>query len=850
VGSVQITGAAQEAIFIEIARDRVARLGQNADALIAALRGQGVVSNAGDLANGDWRLRLQPTGGLDSLDAIANQWIISPDGGATRLGDIATITRGYLEPPNLLLRYNGYPAVAVGVSTMAGGNVVTMGEGVKRRLNELLEQTPVGIELGVVSMQSDSVQVAINDFVVGLVESVAIVVGVLLLAMGLRSGLLIGGILLLTIAGTFIVMKMMAVDLQRISLGALIIALGMLVDNAIVVVEGMLSTKPGQTRQQAAVAIVGQTTWPLLGATLIAVLAFAPIGLSPDNTGDYCGSLYSVIWVSLLLSWVFAITSTPVLGCMVLGQAQASAGDPYAGRFFAAFRGFLQLLLRWRWLSVAVLAALLVTAVIGMGKVRQGFFPASARAQFLIEIWKPQGTDIRAVERRVAQFEHWLRQRPGVTALATCIGAGAPRFELTYSAEQPNSAYAQVIVSVQSQDQIDALMAQVRQWFDEQGHDEQAWPWRMMLGPGGKARIQARLRGPDRAELRRLAASVQQVMADDPYTTALRSDWRNPAPVLQPVLQEPQASRLGLTRQNVSDALQAVYRGRPVGLFREGDEAIPLMLRAPEHERRSADQIGQSLIYSPRATQAISAAQVIARTDLAWEDSIIVRRNRQATLTVQCDPAAGTADDLFNRLRPKIEALPLPVGYSLEWGGEYESVTRANAGLSALMPVCFGLMVLILIGLFNNLRQPLIILLTVPLAIIGVAVGLLTTGSEFGFMPLLGVLSLSGMLIKNAIVLIDEANAQTAGGVDHYSAIIQSAVSRARPVAMAALTTVLGMIPLLTDVFFKDMAVVIMFGLAFASVLTLLVVPLLYAILYRAHPPQTGPGKQGVSASV
>ena len=358
----------------------------------------------------------------------------------------------------------------------------------------------------------------------------------------------------------------------------------------------------------------------------------------------------------------------------------------------------------------------------------------------------------------------------------------------------------------------------------------------MMLGPGGEAKIQVRLRGPAPERLRRLAAEVEDIMAADPYTTAIRCDWRQQTLTMQPVLAEPQAARLGVTKREVSQALAATFEGLRVGLYRERDELIPIVLRGPADERDAVDHMNDIQVWSPRAQQAVPLAQVVSRIDTAWEDALVLRRNRLPTLTIKCDPAAGTGPALLNRLRPGIESLALPTGYSLEWGGEHEKAAKANNGLTALLPLCFGGMVLVLITLFNNLRQPLVILLTVPLAIIGVAVGMLLTGAEFGFMAILGVLSLSGMLIKNAIVLNDEINAQLATGAAPYEAVVQSAVSRARPVVLAALTTVLGMLPLLTDVFFKDMAIAIMFGLSFATVLTLIVVPVLYSIVYRTRP--------------
>jgi len=842
VASVELMGGPREGIFVDLLPERVLALGANLQLIQRAIEGQGKVTKAGSLDTDGQRLPIVPTGDFDSLESVREILILSPSGTPLRLGDIAKVTRAAITPHQALFRFNNYPAIALGVSAVAGGNVVDMGDAVKVRMEELMEVTPIGIELGVVSMQSDSVKVAVAGFTWGLMESVVIVVGVLLLAMGLRAGLLIGFILLLTIAGTFLIMEVMAVDLQRISLGALIIALGMLVDNAIVVVEGIIAgARKGHTREEAANQVVGQTTWPLLGATVIAVLAFAPIGLSPDSTGDYCGSLYTVIWVSLMLSWVFAITSTPVLGALVLETAAegGQGSDPYDTPVFRFFGNVLRGILRQRYLSLAVVAVLLVAGVVGFGKARQGFFPSSARPQFLVEFWQQQGTRIETVDANLARLTEWVRTLDGVTDVAANAGMGAMRFELTYSAESPNPSYGQLMISVTDAGLIDGLREQIDGRIASEFPDVEGWSWRLVLGPGGEAKIQARLRGPDLNVLRQIGSRVEAVMAAEAYAGEVRTDWRQRESILRPELDDAQMARVGITRRDVGTALLMASDGMEAGVYREEDKLIPILLRS--RDASSADLAALGDVLVPTASGVpVPLQQVSSQVSLGWHDPIIYRRDREPTLTVMCDPAAGSAAALFNRLRERIEAIPLPIGYTLEWGGEHEKTTQANAGLAALMPLCFGGMVFILIALFNNLRQPLIILLTVPLAIVGVTIGLLATGSEFGFMPILGVLSLTGMLIKNAIVLIDEANAQTTQGVGHFEAIVLSAISRARPVSMAAMTTVLGMIPLLTDVFFKDMAVVIMFGLTFATILTLVVVPLFYVVFYGAHPAPAG----------
>jgi len=611
------------------------------------------------------------------------------------------------------------------------------------------------------------------------------------------------------------------------------------VDNAIVVVEGILvNFQRGMDRIKAASQIVSQTIWPLLGATIVAVLAFAAIGVSQDSTGEYCRSLFQVILISLMMSWVLAITVTPLLGVMFLKDSAGGGGDPYGGLFFRAYRGFVSLCIRARWVTVLVAIVLLLLSVRGFGFVKQSFFPDSTRPQFMVHYWLPQGTHISSTEADIEQIEEHLRSLDGVTEVSTFVGRGALRFLLTYTPEDANSAYGMLLVSVDDYRKIAALIPEVQAYLDETFPDAQAFPRQFMLGPGDAQKIQARFRGPDPDVLRRLAAEARSIMLAEPGATDVMDDWRQRVPLVRPIVAETQARNAGITRAEIARALQVAFAGTRIGVYRERDKLLPIIARSPEQEHGDVENLHDVRIWSPVADQTIPISQVVRGFESRSENSIVRRRDRLPTLTVKCDPKSGPATTVFEQLRPKIEAIELPPGYTLEWGGEYEDSSDAQAALAGKMPVVALLMVLVVIVLFNSIRQPLIIFLTVPLAIIGVTAGLLLTDQPFGFMALLGFLSLSGMLIKNAIVLIDEINVQVRGGKELFTAVVDSGVSRLRPVSMAALTTVLGMIPLLTDAFFVAMAVTIMFGLAFATVLTLIVVPVLYACFYRVRSPQ------------
>ncbi len=844
VADVTLFGAQQEVVYIEVARARMAQLGLSPTLIFNSLAGQNMVTEAGNIEVGRRYIRIQPTGEFKSIEEIGDILILQPGEKGTQLflKDIATIRRGYKEPPTGIVSFNGMPAIGLGISTVEGGNVVTMGQAVDQRLKELEADTPIGMEIGVISHQADSVTTAISGFVISLIQAIAIVIGVLIFAMGFRSGILIGAILLLTIFATFIVMKMQGVMLERISLGALIIALGMLVDNAIVVVEGILiNSQKGMDKVKAASSIVQQTMWPLFGATVVAVLAFAAIGASNDSTGEYCRSLFQVILYSLTLSWILAITLTPLYGVMILKvKKQQGDEDPYKGALYQVYKKFLIFCIRFRTITIAVLVGLLVLAIYGFGHVDKSFFPNSTRPQFMVHYWLPQGTQITVTEEKVKEIaDYLLEQYEEITDVAAVVGQGALRFLLTYAPEEPNPGYAILFVSVNDYKIISDLMQEIENYLNTSNPDAQAYCRRFILGPGDPFKIQVRLRGSDPDELRRLAKQVEQIMLDDPEVEDISTDWRQRVPLIRPVVAETQARNAGLTRSDIARGIQYATEGRNIGYYREKDELLPIIARSPEDERTDVADLTNAQIYSPVAQGFIPLKQVLVDFETVSENQIIRRRNRLPTLTVRCNAKDAPTSTVFEKLRPKIEAIQLPPGYDLEWGGEYEDSGRARSALMAKMPVIAMLMALTVIILFDSIRKPLIIFLTIPLATIGVTVGLLMTDQPFGFMALLGFLSLSGMLIKNSIVLIDEINVQLTSGKDPFEAVVDSGVSRIRPVSMAAATTVLGMIPLLTDAFFVAMAVTIMVGLAFATVLTLVVVPVMFTCFFKIPSPKS-----------
>ncbi|MFW1274021.1 efflux RND transporter permease subunit VmeI [Vibrio parahaemolyticus] len=848
VSKVSVSGQQQEQVFIEVSMKKLSSIGLSPNTVFNLLSTQNIVSDAGAIRIGDEYIRIQPTGEFQSVDELGDLLITESGAqGLIFLKDVAEIKRGYVEVPSNIINFNGSLALNVGVSFAQGVNVVEVGKAFDRRFAELKYQQPVGVEISEIYSQPKEVDKSVSGFVISLAQAVGIVIIVLLFFMGLRSGLLIGLILLLTVLGTFIFMKYLAIDLQRISLGALVIALGMLVDNAIVVVEGILiGTQKGRTRLQAATDIVTQTKWPLLGATVIAVTAFAPIGLSEDSTGEYCGTLFTVLLISLMLSWFTAISLTPFFADIFfkgqkIKQGEGEENDPYNGIIFVAYKKFLEFCMRRAWLTVVVLIVGLGASVYGFTLVKQSFFPSSTTPIFQLDVWLPEGTDIRATNDKLKELESWLAEQEHVDHITTTAGKGLQRFMLTYAPEKSYAAYGEITTRVDNYEALAPLMARFRDHLKANYPEINYKLKQIELGPGGGAKIEARIIGSDPTVLRTIAAQVMDIMYADPGATNIRHDWRERTQVLEPQFNESQARRYGITKSDVDDFLSMSFSGMTIGLYRDGTTLMPIVARLPEDERIDIRNIEGMKIWSPAQSEFIPLQQVTMGYDMRWEDPIIVRKNRKRMLTVMADPdilGEETASTLQKRLQPQIEAIQMPPGYSLEWGGEYESSGDAQESLFTTMPMGYLFMFLITVFLFNSIKEPLIVWLTVPLALIGVTTGLLALNTPFGFMALLGFLSLSGMVLKNGIVLLDQIEIEMKSGKEAYDAVVDAAVSRVRPVCMAAITTILGMIPLLPDIFFKPMAVTIMFGLGFATILTLIVVPVLYRLFHKVSVPK------------
>ena len=842
VAKVKLAGERKEAIFVEISRQQATRLGSSISNLFNILEQQNSVVVAGSVNIGDQRLVIDPTGSIDTVDSIKNILVSSSPGGKiTNLDEITRIYRGYQTPPRQIIRYNGKPAIAIGVSAVSGGNVVEIGKKVSQKIRDAKSRRPLGMEVSEFYHQGDVVEASVNDFVLNVIAALVIVIVTLLIFMGLRPAIVIGFILILTIGATLLTMFLSDIPMHRISLGALIIALGMMVDNAIVVTEGILvGIQRGIEKLEIAKKIVSQTQWPLLGGTLVGIIAFAPIGFAPGQTAEYTGHLFWVVLISLMFSWIFAVTITP-LSCYWLLEApnDATSEEKKPATFLTKYENLVRLALDNRKLVLFGSLGLVFLSIFAAQFMKEGFFPRSTTPQLVIDYWLPESTRIERTQRDMETIETFIREMDNVKGVQSLVGQGGIRYMLTYSPESPNSSYGQFLIKVEDYRKIDGMMPIIQKFIKANFPDADAKTWRFVLGPGGGSAIEAEFRGPDPKVLRHLANEATQIMRTE-RTLSVKSDWREPVSAIEPIYSENKGRRAGISRKDLALTLELHYSGKQVGVYREGDTLIPIIARNPRTPHASIHDIKSLQVLSSDSGKSVPIGQVINGFRTIWRDGQIRSENRIYVIKAQCDPYPDeTPSALLKRMRSRIEAIKLPNGYTLKWGGQERDSKESNDNLASTIPMGLLAMVLVVVILFGKIRQPLVIWLVVPGLFIGVVFGLVLTRVPLEFMGILGILSLSGLLIKNAIVLVDQMDLEIDSGKARFQAIIEASSSRVRPVMMGTLTTVLGVIPLFFDAFFQSMAVVIVFGLTFATLLTLIVVPVLYALFMNVNSTET-----------
>jgi multidrug efflux pump subunit AcrB len=831
VADVDVQGLPEEAVFVEPDLALSINLSIPMQSIAGAIVSADAVRPAGTVSSDLRDTPLLAPEGSDSVSEIAGL-SVGAQGSLVNVLDIARVHRGRVDDPGLIVRFDGVEAFTLGIAGLSTENIVEVGKRVDAKLADLSPQIPYGVELEPIYQQHVVVEKASNDFLVNLAMSVAIVVVVLALFMGWRAAVVVGSTLLLTVVGTLLFMALFSIEMERISLGALIIAMGMLVDNAIVVAEGMqIAMLHGRNSRDAADDAASKTQIPLLGATVIGIMAFAGIGLSPDATGEFLFSLFAVIAISLLLSWVLALTVTPLLGHYFFKQGNEGDGDAYGGLLFRAYGAILRLALKLRWLVVVGLIGVTAACFVGFGMVKQQFFPNSNTPLFFVHYKLPQGTSINTTSAHLAEIEGWLAERDDVVSVATFVGQGATRFLLTYAAEKPNPSYGHMIIRTETLDDIPALQADLDAFGQARFPEGEFRTKRLVFGPGGGDPIQMRFSGPDPQVLRQIAAGASDLLqATSPNILQPRTDWREQEVAIKPIYARDRAQTAGIAREDIADALLFSTDGQTAGVFRERDRLIPIIIREPQGDSYNLmDQV----VFSSTTGNWLPLEQMIDGFETEVQNTLVHRRDRVFTITLGADiPVDLTAASVMSEIKSTMEAMELPAGYKMEWGGEHEDSADANESLGKQLPLSLLIMVLISVLLFNALRQPLIIWLLVPMSVNGVVIGLLGTGLPFTFTALLGLLSLSGMLIKNGIVLVEEIDLVRADGLPLREAIVKASVSRLRPVMLAAVTTILGMAPLLGDAFFVSMAVTIMGGLAFATILTMVAAPVFYLIFF------------------
>ncbi len=839
VKNVEIMGELTETIDISFTKEKFAQLGINPMLIVQLLNDQTKPVDPGSISFGSERMRINVGNKFKNLDEIRNLLIELPNGGRYLLGDVAKVSRGYMEPRTSGIATNGIAALGLGVSGASGVNIIKVGESVDQCLANLRAEMPIGIEFNMVFHQAERVKGAINDFMINLLESILIVIGVLLITMGFRSGFLIASGLVLTILGTFIVMNGIDIQLQRISLAAIIIAMGMLVDNAIVVADGILvdlkRKLPGRNPFSFSAK---QTAIPLLGATMVAIIAFLPLALSPGGAGEFLRSLFFVIAISLFISWILAMIQTPFMARFFYrkdnkkNNDQNEIADPFAGIVYQKFKTFLKFALLHKTVFIIVTVASLFLSLWSFRFIDQLFFPEMAYNQFFVEYHLPAGSDIEEVSEDINAIQNEIADWPDIESITTSIGSTPARYTLMRAVNSYNSSYGEIIINTVDYESSKRLSREVAAYIKKE-YPEADIRSRTYLPISSEFQVEAKFSGPDPMVLRQLSNEAQKIMHKNPKIGMITDNWKNKSKVLYPNYSQNKAKELNISREDLSRSIAVATNGLPVGQYYDNDEQLLMMLKLEHAIGNDVNQIPLLPVWGQSAG-SVPLSQVTDSINIAWENQQRQRYNGELSIKAQCDPKAGiNAPEVFSEIHKEIEAIPLPKGYKMEWLGEHEQSIDANKHIMTYFPLAIMLMILIVIGLFNNFRQPIIVFSVVPLALIGVTVGLLITGNPFGFMSVIGVLGLIGMMIKNSIVLLDQINIDLKNGKNRLDSTIDAAVSRFRPVLMASATTVLGMAPLLMDDMFKGMATVIMFGLMIGTIITLVIVPVLYAILYR-----------------
>ncbi len=846
IKKVQLISIQEEQIYLEFLPAKLAEFGLNPQQVFGALAEQNIIEPGGNIVAGGRSVLIEPTGDLESIDELRGVLFTIPDTGrVARLDEVVDINRDYVDPPKFPAFFNDQPAIVLSVSTAAGVNNIEFGQRLQALTDEIQQELPIGYVLDYATFQPDLIEVAVGDAVNNVYQTLAIVLIVVMVFLGLRTGLIVGSFVPLTMLLGIIVMSLFGVEFQRMSIAAMIIALGLLVDNGIVVAEDIRTRlQNGVNRFDAAVQSGQTLAIPLLTSSLTTIFAFSPMVLVEGSAGDYIRSLGQVVSILLLASWLLSMTVTPAMCAWFMkvpaGASTEATGDPYGGPIYRIYKNILTLLLRFRLVFIAGLLLLMYGSIQVLGIVKTEFFPLGDRNQFLVYMDFEAGTDSRDVQAELRKLTAWLADEeinPEIESHIAYVGFGGPRFFLALSPIDPDPHRAFALINTKSSDDVMPLIDRVNGFLDQNLPGARSDAKRMWFGATEPGIVQVRLVGPDADVLADASGQLENAFHDVPGTVGIKQDWENKTLTLIVDVDQIRARRAGVSSKEVAEALGATFAGIQVSDLRDGDKILPIIVRGEDDLRFSMSGLQRVQVYSKSRDDFVSLGQV-ATVRGEWQFGRIKRKDQLRTLTVEARNPALSAPDLLAAIQPTLDSLELPAGTRWEIGGEIEDQEDANENLFGLLPIAFAGIIILLIGQFNSIRKGGIILLTIPLILIGGVLGLLVMNAPYGFMVLLGFFSLAGIVINNGIVLIDRIQIEQAEGRPPYEAVVTACLARLRPILMTTLTTVLGLIPLILfgGALFYGMASVIAFGLVIATILTLGFVPVVYTLFFSIKP--------------
>jgi multidrug efflux pump len=837
VGKVELIGQQDERITIEVSYRKLAELGLSLNDVFAAVRRENSVVASGFVDTAHDRIRVRTRPALAAEDALA-ALPVAVGGRLLRLGDFATISRTTVDPPAATMHYDGKPALGLAISMADGGNMLELGRQVALRMAQIAPGLPVGVRIGRLNDQSAVVAADVGDFEEAFLEALAIVLLVSFVSLGWRTGIVVAISVPLVLAGVFVGMKLLGIDLQRISLGAMVIALGLLVDDAIIAVETMtVKLEQGWDRIRAGSFAYTSTAFPMLTGTLVTAAGYLPVGLAQSSTGEYTQDIFRVVGMALMLSWLVAVLFVPFLGAALLPapKPQATHHDVYGGRFYRRFAGVVGWCVRRRWIVLGLTVAAFALSVVGFARVPRQFFPASDRLEVLVDVRLPEGASFAATEAEVTRLEAILDHQPGIVSYAAYTGTGTPRFFLAFSPELDQPNYAQFVINMQSIADREALLRTLNAAIDDEKFpDVRLRPSRLELGPPVGYPVQFRIIGPDPMELRKIGTAVAAAMRANPHVRNISDSWGQMGKQATVVLDQDKARLLGLTSEDVATTLQTLQQGATITQYREGTDLIPVIARAPAAERADIGALGDVTVTA--ANGRVVPLEQVARIQWGLEQPVVWRRNRTPMLAVRADTVPGIQAPVATaEILPSLESIKshLPVGYRIETAGAVEESAKGSDSINKIMPLMLLVMLTLLMIQMQSFARVFMVLATAPLGLIGVAAALLITGAPFGFVATLGFIALAGIIMRNSVILVDQIEQDISAGVPPADAIVEATVRRARPIVLTAISAILALVPLAFSVFWGPMAIAIMGGLVSATVLTLSVVPALYAAMAR-----------------